>query len=263
VELGYATTAHRAQGRTVDTAHAFVSVTTQREVLYVAATRGRESNRLYVDTMYDPDADTQHGLPAERDAGDVLRQVLEARGADLSATETIAADWAEQHGIVRVWAEYDTIAGVAQRERYDELVMSSCAGAAPEQVQGLQDSAAYGPLLAALREAEAFGLDVEQGLPRLVNGRTLSSSGRRRGCSSWPGGQVDPDFGFATAGGCGPDRWTVSQAGRGDRPGPGSRPRGPAGAHRPAGSRDGDGCDREPPAVGGAARIAAVRSVSA
>jgi conjugative relaxase-like TrwC/TraI family protein len=176
VELGYATTAHRAQGRTVDTAHAFVSVTTQREVLYVAATRGRESNRLYVDTMYDPDADTQHGLPAERDAGDVLRQVLEARGADLSATETIAADWAEQHGIVRVWAEYDTIAGVAQRERYDELVMSSCAGAAPEQVQGLQDSAAYGPLLAALREAEAFGLDVEQGLPRLVNGRTLSSA---------------------------------------------------------------------------------------
>ena len=176
VELGYATTAHRAQGRTVDTAHSFVSVTTQREVLYVAATRGRESNRLYVDTMYDPDADTQHGLPAERDAGDVLRQVLEARGADLSATETIAADWAEQHGIVRMWAEYDTIAGVAQRARYDELVTTSCAAVASEQIEGLRDSAAYGPLLTALREAEALGLDVQQGLPRLVNGRTLSSA---------------------------------------------------------------------------------------
>jgi hypothetical protein len=176
VELGYATTAHRAQGRTVDTAHAFVSVTTQREVLYVAATRGRESNRLYVDTMFDPDADTQHGLPAERDAGDVLRQVLEARGADQSATETIAADWAEQHGIVRMWAEYDTIAGVAQRDRYDELVTSSCSGVPAEQVEGLRDSPAYGPLLAALREAEAFGLDVEQSLPRLVNGRTLTSA---------------------------------------------------------------------------------------
>jgi conjugative relaxase-like TrwC/TraI family protein len=176
VELGYATTAHRAQGRTVDSAHAFVSVTTQREVLYVAATRGRESNRLYVDTMYDPDADTQHGLPAERDAGDVLRQVLEARGADLSATETIAADWVEQHGIVRMWAEYDTIAGVAQRQRYDDLLTSSCATVATEQVEGLRDSAAYGPLLAALREAKALGLDVEQGLPRLVNGRTLSSA---------------------------------------------------------------------------------------
>ena len=40
VELGYATTAHRAQGRTVDTAHAFVSATTLREPLYVMATRG-------------------------------------------------------------------------------------------------------------------------------------------------------------------------------------------------------------------------------
>jgi len=176
VELGYATTAHRAQGRTVDTAHSFVSVTTQREVLYVAATRGRESNRLYVDTMYDPDADTQHGLPVERDAGDVLRQVLEARGADLSATETIAADWAEQQGIIRMWAEYDTIAGVAQRDRYDQLVTSSCSGVPPEQLEGLRDSPAYGPLLAALRDAVASGLDVGRGLPRLVEERSLVSA---------------------------------------------------------------------------------------
>jgi len=39
-------TAHRAQGRTVD-ADAFVSVIPQCQMLYVAATRGRESNRLY------------------------------------------------------------------------------------------------------------------------------------------------------------------------------------------------------------------------
>jgi hypothetical protein len=55
VELAYASTAHRAQGRTVDTAHAFASPTTTREVLYVALTRGSESNHLYVDTHYDPD----------------------------------------------------------------------------------------------------------------------------------------------------------------------------------------------------------------
>ena len=41
VELAYASTAHRAQGRSVDTAHAMVSPTTTREVLYVSATRGR------------------------------------------------------------------------------------------------------------------------------------------------------------------------------------------------------------------------------
>lgn len=62
------------------------------------------------------------------------------------------------------------------RERYDELVTFSCSKVTAEQVDGRRESAAYGPFLAALREAEAFRLDVEQGLPRLVNGRPLSSA---------------------------------------------------------------------------------------
>lgn len=58
VDLGYAITAHRAQGLTVDTAHVVVSDTTTRENLYVAMTRGREHNHAYVivDT-----ADGNHG----------------------------------------------------------------------------------------------------------------------------------------------------------------------------------------------------------
>jgi len=67
VELAYATTTHRAQGRTVDTAHAMVTSASTREALYVAATRGRNSNRLYVDTSYDPDPGTPPGpCPTDR-----------------------------------------------------------------------------------------------------------------------------------------------------------------------------------------------------
>ena len=69
VELAYASTAHRAQGRSVDTAHAMVSPTTTREVLYVSATRGREHNRLYVDTHYDPDPQTSHDGHGRADNG--------------------------------------------------------------------------------------------------------------------------------------------------------------------------------------------------
>ena len=62
VELGYATTAHRAQGRTVDTAHALVSSSAMtRESLYVAMTPGRHSNTAYIATDHDPDPDTRHG----------------------------------------------------------------------------------------------------------------------------------------------------------------------------------------------------------
>ena len=91
VDLGYATTAHRAQGRTVDTAHAYISATTLREPLYVMATRGREANRLYVDTTYDPDAATSHTDPDHRTPADVLHAALAATGDDRSALLTLAA----------------------------------------------------------------------------------------------------------------------------------------------------------------------------
>ena len=48
VDLGYAGTAHRAQGVTVDTAHVLVEPTSTRENFYVAMTRGKHANRAYV-----------------------------------------------------------------------------------------------------------------------------------------------------------------------------------------------------------------------
>lgn len=77
VELAYALTAHHAQGRTVDTANAFASPTTTREVLYVSLTRGSEPNHLYVNTHYDPDPSTGHdGLNEIPSALEVLAGVL-------------------------------------------------------------------------------------------------------------------------------------------------------------------------------------------
>jgi hypothetical protein len=175
VELGYATTVHRAQGRTADTAHAFVNVTTHREGLYVAATRGREANRLYVDTLYDPDSETAHGLPPMVPAGDVLRQALANRGAEVSATEAMQADWREQQGIAQVVAEYNTLAAVALRERYHELIRHR-SGLSDEDVFRVQESASYGALLSALRQAESMGVDVEARFPAVVASRALDDA---------------------------------------------------------------------------------------
>lgn len=63
VDLGYAVTTHRAQGLTVDTAHVVVFDSTTRENLYVAMTRGRDSNVAYV---VNP-ADDNHGGVLARD----------------------------------------------------------------------------------------------------------------------------------------------------------------------------------------------------
>lgn len=86
VELSYATTAYRAQGRTVDTSHTIANPLTTREVLYVAATRGRYANHLYIDTAYDPDPETSHpGAGATTTAQQVLAGVLRRSGNELSA----------------------------------------------------------------------------------------------------------------------------------------------------------------------------------
>ena len=175
VELAYATTVHRAQGRTADTAHAFVNATTHREGLYVAATRGRESNRLYVDTLYDPDADSAHGPPPMMTAADVLGRVLANRGSEMSATETIAADRRQQRSIERVLAEYNTLAAVALHERYDDIVSSRC-GLSAEQVARVQESASYGAFLQVLGHAESKGIDVEARLPSVIASRGLEDA---------------------------------------------------------------------------------------
>jgi conjugative relaxase-like TrwC/TraI family protein len=174
VELGYASTAHRAQGRTVDTAHAMITATTQREVLYVAATRGRDSNILYVDTQYDPDADTSHGPVPENDPLEVLRSVLANVGAEQAATESMRASWDTAESMVTLAAEYQTIAKQAQAERWDTLIQHS--GLTPAQLTDIRESEAYAPLLAAFRTAEARGLDIETAFPKLVGGRPLTDA---------------------------------------------------------------------------------------
>jgi hypothetical protein len=167
VELAYATTAFRAQGRTVDTAHAMVSPTTTREVLYVSTTRGRESNRLYVDVAYDPDPATGHdGAVAPQTAHDVLAGVLANEGRQLSAHETLARAQRQSDDIATLAAEYEAIARVAQQERWDAL-LDRC-GLGARRAEEVKRSEAYGPLIVALGRAEASGLDVEAGLRSLV-----------------------------------------------------------------------------------------------
>jgi ATP-dependent exoDNAse (exonuclease V) alpha subunit len=88
VELGYASTAHRAQGRTVNTTHAYVNTATLREALYVMASRGRESNLLYIDTAPEQDSSATHSeMEQQPESLEVLRKAITTSGADLAAHE--------------------------------------------------------------------------------------------------------------------------------------------------------------------------------
>lgn len=101
VELGYASTTHRAQGATVDTAHALVDSSTDRAGAYVALTRGRESNTLYVSL----------GDGQKRD--EVLEQIASAYERDLTVHESVDAVRAEHENVADLIAQHEDISELA------------------------------------------------------------------------------------------------------------------------------------------------------
>jgi conjugative relaxase-like TrwC/TraI family protein len=165
VDLGYAITAHRAQGVTVDTAHVVVTSSTTRENLYVSMTRGRDANTAYV-ALDQPDESHSTPEPEDVSARTVLYGVLQHSGASRSAHQTLEDEYATYAGIDRLAAELETIAADAQHDRFVGLLSRS--GLSDAEHQAVTESTAFGPLAAALRRAEANHHDLDQLVPRVV-----------------------------------------------------------------------------------------------
>ena len=112
VELGYAATIHRAQGSTVDTAHALVDASTDRAGAYVALTRGRENNQLYVALAADGE---------KRD--DVLDRITGAYERDLTVHETVDQLRAEHRNIASLIAQHEDISELATQKVMEPYLM--------------------------------------------------------------------------------------------------------------------------------------------
>ena len=184
VDLGYAITAHRAQGLTVDTAYTLASLTMSRENLYVALTRGRMANTVFV-PVDKPDRDHNHehtigaaidpDVPEQAAARTVLAGVLHRVGAEPSAHQARQDEEQRWGSTAQVAAEHDTIATEAQHPRWARLVERTLTwqGFTSADIDRTVQSDAFGALCAELRRAEADGHDVDRLLPRLAAARSL------------------------------------------------------------------------------------------
>jgi conjugative relaxase-like TrwC/TraI family protein len=176
VELGYAVTAYRAQGITVDASHVLADASTTRENFYVAMTRGSRTNVAYVAVdKPDPAHETPHPSDnAEATARSVLFGVLQHVGAELSAHETITAEQEAWGSIAQLAAEYETIAAAAQHDRWAALIRAS--GLTSDEADDAIASEAFGALTAELRRAESNHHDIAALLPRLVRARGFTDA---------------------------------------------------------------------------------------
>ncbi|MDQ0242267.1 MobF family relaxase [Arthrobacter bambusae] len=149
VELGYAATAHRSQGITVDTGH---TVVTQgrltRELLYVSMTRGRGGNYAYISENDTGD----HELldPSQQESWqEILAELLAAEGAERTAHEVRDAEQSSADTLERLSAEYDYLAQIASAEDLITFLKTQAPGRAEE----LQQSPSWGATVAAWRRS--------------------------------------------------------------------------------------------------------------
>ena len=94
----------RAQGITTDRVHTLVEPGMSRQELYVAMSRGRQANHVYVQVEDHLDADIERAPQARTTAETVLRSVLARDGAERSATQVMRDELAEadrQDALVR------------------------------------------------------------------------------------------------------------------------------------------------------------------
>lgn len=185
VELGYAATIHRAQGATVDTAHALVDSSTDRAGAYVALTRGREENRLYVSL----------GEGQKRD--EVLEQIASAYERDLTVHESVDAVRAEHENVADLIAQHEDISELAVqkvmaaavhegmgrvsehpvRDGASGMVTHHVPADAAADTAEVLSSEAWGALAHELGEAAREGFDPAELIERAYGRRALHDEG--------------------------------------------------------------------------------------
>ncbi|GGT97022.1 hypothetical protein GCM10010226_88210 [Streptomyces phaeofaciens] len=156
IELGYAATVHRAQGITVDTAHAYATASSSRESVYVQLTRGRRTNKLYLG-ISEPTGD-----PAADEAG-ALHRIAHARRAATSAHQLLRDLQDETTSPTVHAAQYADTAARAAAARAQALLHEIL----PALAAHTYTDEGWPRLLAALTAAELAGHSARRTLARI------------------------------------------------------------------------------------------------
>jgi hypothetical protein len=171
LELGYASTAHRVQGMTVDTAHALITPDMTREALYVASTRGRNATHWYATTEHVIDATSHHEPEQATTARALLTGVLTRRGGEDSASSTIRTTQDEARSLPTLVARY---VHAWTHGALDALRTTAETALSPAQVSRLLNDPGAGQLARSLADATSRGANPTDVLTAAIDYDTLT-----------------------------------------------------------------------------------------
>jgi conjugative relaxase-like TrwC/TraI family protein len=182
--LAYATTAHRAQGMTVDVCHAAITADASHEGLYVAATRGREANHLWV--IIDSDRDLirdPSDLPAPEE---ILSRVLARRDPDrISAHQALEDSQDDVSCLARVGAIFEDAARTAT-DRWLRHTLSA------HGLASAADDPEWPSLVTRIRHAALAGNDVSSLVDQAARMRELDDAHSTAAVIHWRLGVLTP-----------------------------------------------------------------------
>lgn len=172
-ELGYAATIHRSQGMTVDQVHVLVDDTMNRQALYVALTRGRDGNQLYVpiDRIVDPHLIHVH--PDKKIADEVVRTIIGRDGSDVSATEQQRDAAVAHRKLDYNVGGYEYASELIDAHRIEAIVRENMG---PELANTMIAEAEWDTFVHQYRRAEQLGLDAAPTLAAARSQRELASA---------------------------------------------------------------------------------------
>ena len=186
-ELGYAGTVHSAQGSTADTCHVVATGDETRQLAYVALTRGRLNNHMYLATASDGDlhtAMTERGMLPPT-AVDDFRAILRRDGAQVSAHSTLAAADDPHVNLAPAANAYDYSVATACEVLAGPTVMAAIDTAADTAIAGLTDDAAWPVLRGHLAILAAHGHDPVAALNTAITERELGTAFDRAAVLDW------------------------------------------------------------------------------
>ncbi|MFC6364465.1 MobF family relaxase [Nonomuraea thailandensis] len=187
LELGYASTAHAAQGRTVDVARALIDGRVTHQMLYVMLTRGRSANVGYVDVSVLTAADLREGgRQATQLAGPdpapgvptlnartVLGHVLERDDAAPAAVEALRQESERVTHLAHLAAIWRDLITLATRPRHRQAL---AAALTPDLFERLGQDPARRALFALLQQSELAGRDTRALIHRAARQRSFDDA---------------------------------------------------------------------------------------
>ncbi|MFC3244918.1 AAA family ATPase [Gordonia humi] len=211
-ELGYAGTIHSAQGMTVGsrgkqqgTCHIVGADSLDRQMLYVAMTRGVDANHLYLGTSEaDPHKIIFDRAQRPPTAVDMLRQIIDRDGRQTSASTIARTDSRAATHLAHAADSYATAVAAIAETHLGTGVMTAIDHAADTLHLGLTEHEGWPALrkqLAAIALSAPDGVDpathAAEQLHTAIGRRELSTATDAAAVISW---RLDPTTGTETGG---------------------------------------------------------------